>query len=128
MSALPPSIMPDDRELILSRVRGALAPLAERAALPDYDGDLAVMRQLIAGRDLVELFTERMLLVNGLVLTDTSGLVSLLRESEWLHGYCDPALWPDLAPSFGAGFAIETGFDRGRIEEYAFGITRAAGA
>ena len=47
--------MTDDREAILSRVRGALAPLRERAPLPQYDAEIAVMRNLIAGRDLVEL-------------------------------------------------------------------------
>jgi L-lactate dehydrogenase complex protein LldG len=120
--------MADDRELILTRVRSALAPLAERAPLPDYDGDLAVMRQLIAGRDLLELFTERILQVNGLVLTDPAVLVSRLRESGWLHGYCDPGLWPGLASFFDTGFTVETVFDRSRMDDYAFGITRAAGA
>src|SRR5580658_6925111 len=120
--------MADDREQVLARVRSALAPLAERAALPDYEGDPAVMRQLIAGRDLLELFAERILQVNGLVLTDPAVLVSRLRESGWLHGYCDPGLWPGLASFFDAGFTVETAFDRRRMDDYAFGITRAAGA
>ena len=55
----------DDREAILSRVRGALAPLHERAAMPDYDTEIAVMRTLVAGRDLVELFAERIKKVNN---------------------------------------------------------------
>jgi L-lactate dehydrogenase complex protein LldG len=44
-----------------------------------------------------------------------------------MHGYCDPVLWPGLAPHFGADFTVETEFDRTRIDDYAFGITRAAG-
>ncbi len=117
-----------DREAILSRVRGALAPLRQRAALPDYDTEIAVMRKLIAGRDLVELLAERMKRVNGLLLTDTAALVEKLRAGGWTRGYCDPALWPKLAPHFGGEFKVEREFDRTRVDDYAFGITRAAGA
>ncbi len=119
--------MSDDREAILSRVRGALAPLRDRAPLPDYDSEIAVMRKLIAGRDLAELFAERIKRVNGLALTSVSALVAHLRAGNWTRGYCDPALWPRLAPQF-AGFKVETEFDRTRVDDYAFGITRAAGA
>src|SRR6185312_10597078 len=119
--------MTDDREAILSRVRGALAPLHERAKLPDYTTEISVMRGLIAGRDLVELFGERMKRVNGLVLTDAGALTAHLRAGKFLHGYCDPALWPKLAPHFGADFKVETDYDRTRVDDYAFGITRAAG-
>lgn len=120
--------MTDDREAILSRVRGALAPLRERAPLPDYDTEMAVMRNLIAGRDLAELFAERIKRVNGLALTSPAALVDHLRAGKWLRGYCDPALWPRLAAHFGADFKIEQEFDRRRVDDYAFGITRAAGA
>ena len=120
--------MTDDREAIFSRIRGALAPLHTRAALPDYDKEIAVMRTLIAGRDLSELFAERIKRVGGVALTNVAALVAQLRAGGWLHGYCDPALWPQLAPHFGAGFKVETEFDRTRVDDYAFGITRAAGA
>lgn len=137
--------MTDDRELILARVRGALAPLQSRAPLPDYDSEMAVMRKLIAGRDLVEVFSERIKKVNGLAFTDPAAVVTHLRAGGWLRGYCDPALWPRLAPYFGeraaddaeivppggkAGprFTIEHDFDRKRVDDYAFGITRAAAA
>jgi L-lactate dehydrogenase complex protein LldG len=120
--------MTDDREAIMSRVRGALAPLRERAPLPQYEADIAVMRKLIAGRDLVELFSERIKKVNGLALTDPAALVSYLTAGGWVRGYCDPALWPQLQGYFGTGFTIEHEFDRTRVDDYAFGITRAAGA
>jgi L-lactate dehydrogenase complex protein LldG len=120
--------MSDDRESILSRVRGALAPLHERAALPEYDSELAVLRKMIAGRDLVELFAERLRRLNGLALTDPAAVADFLRKNNWTHGYCDPALWPKLAPTFGTGFTVETEFDRARVDDYQFGITRAAGA
>lgn len=120
--------MSDDREAILSRVRGALAPLHERAPLPQYDAEMTVLRKLIAGRDLAELFAERLKRVNGLAFSDVAALVAHLRAGKWLHGYCDPALWSTLAPHFGAEFRVETDFDRTRVDDYAFGITRAAGA
>ncbi|PHX70510.1 MAG: hypothetical protein CK548_09150 [Opitutia bacterium] len=118
----------DDRESILSRVRGALAPLHERAAMPDYTTELAVMRQMMGRRDVFVVFAERLALVNGIALTDPVALVARLRENKWLHGYCDPALWPALAPHFGADFKVETTYDRKRVDDYAFGITRAVGA
>ena len=120
--------MSDDREAILSRVRGALAPLRERAPLPQYDSEIAVMRKLIAGRDLAELFAERIKRVNGLAFTDIAALVAHLRANKWLRGYCDPALLPRLASQFGPDFTLEQDFDRKRVDDYAFGITRAAGA
>jgi L-lactate dehydrogenase complex protein LldG len=121
--------MSDDREAILSRVRGALAPLRERAPLPQYDREIAVLRNLIAGRDLVELFAERAKRVNGLVLTDPVALVAHLRAGGWFRGYVDPALWPKLQAYFPRPeFTIEHDFDRTRVDDYAFGITRAAGA
>ncbi len=120
--------MIDDREAIFSRVRGALAPLHTRAALPDYDKEIAVMRSLITGRDLSELFAERIKRVGGMALTDVAALAAQLRAGGWLHGYCDPVLWPPLAPHFGADFKVEFDFDRTRVDDYAFGITRAAGA
>lgn len=120
--------MSEDREAILSRVRGALAPLHTRAPLPQYDAEMAVLRRLLAGRDLAELFAERIKKVGGLALTDPVALVAHLRAGGKLRGYCDPVLWPRLAAHFGSDFTIETEFDRTRVDDYAFGLTRAAGA
>ena len=120
--------MKDDREAIFSRVSAALIPLPERAAMPDYDGQIAVMRQLLGNRDLLAVFAERIKLVNGEALTDPAELAKRLRAAGWMHGYCDPELWPRLQAHFGDGFQVETIFDRSRIDDYAFGITRAAGA
>jgi len=62
--------MNTDREAILSRVRGALTPLQQRAPLPDWDPELAKSRALLGDRDLFTVFAERIKLVNGLALTD----------------------------------------------------------
>jgi L-lactate dehydrogenase complex protein LldG len=120
--------MPDDREAILARVRAALEPLPERAALPDYDTELAVVRKLLAHRDPYAVFAERIRLVHGEATTDPAELARRLLAEGWTHGYCDPVLWPRLAPHFREGFQVETQFDRTRVDDYAFGITRAAGA
>jgi len=120
--------MSDDREAILSRVRGALAPLRDRAALPDYDMEIAVMRKMIVGRDLAELFAERMTRVNGIVFTEPLAVVKYLRENGHFRGYCDPVLLSRLAVYFDGDFMLETNFDRTRVDDYAFGVTRAAGA
>jgi L-lactate dehydrogenase complex protein LldG len=51
-----------------------------------------------------------------------------LRAGKHLRGYCDPALLPALREHFGPDFVLETEFDRSRVDDYAFGITCAAGA
>src|ERR1700690_1634017 len=108
--------MPDDREAILSRVRAALTPLPERAAMPDYDTEIAVVRKLLEGRDLYAVFAERIKLVHGEALADPAEVARRLRAAGWLHGYCDPSLWPGLKAHFGADFQVETEFDRTRID------------
>ncbi len=120
--------MSADREAILSRVRGALAPLHQRAALPDWDNELIHMRSLRGDVDAWTLFQNRMKLVNGLSLEGAPALVAWLAENNWTRGYCDPVLWPRLQAAFQSGFTVETTFDRTRIDDYQFGITRAAGA
>lgn len=120
--------MSADRDLILGRVRDALAPLPQRAALPDWDGELVLLREARAVTDAWALFAERLLAVHGVPLTAAGDLVALLAENDWTHGTCDPTLWPTLAPHFPTDFTVETTFERSRVDEYQFGITRAVGA
>ena len=121
--------MPDSREKILGRVRDALTPLPERAAYPEYADDVAVMKQLFPdGRDAWSLFAERLAGVNGIALDNVAALAAWLHERGYLHGYCDPILWPQFIPDLGKDFTVETDFDRTRVDDYTFGITRAAGA
>jgi L-lactate dehydrogenase complex protein LldG len=120
--------MPGDRDEILGRVRGALAPLAGRAKMPEYDGGLELARERLGSADALAEFTSRLAAVNGEVASGAAALAETLRSRGWTHGYCDPVLWPALKPHFGAGFKVETAFDRSRVDDYQFGITRAAGA
>ena len=116
------------REKILSRVNAALAPLPKRAALPDWDRDLVVLREAHAGVDRWTLFAERFAAVNGRPVAALADLVSYLSANATFHGYCDPALWPQLQSAFPAQFTIETEFDRTRVDDFQFGITSALGA
>jgi len=116
------------REQILGRVRAALAPLPQRAPLPDWERDLVRLRQQQPAGDCWTLFAQRLTAVNGTPLTHVDELVALLTQNGWTRGYCDPALWPGLRAAFPAEFQVETTFDRSRIDDYAFGITRATAA
>lgn len=118
----------NSREQILSRVSAALAPLKERAAMPDWDSELVRLRTAQPAVDPVALFTERMTAVNGTVMHSLAAVVSMLAEGGWRRGYCDPDLWPRLQAAFADGFTVETSFDRSRVDNYDFGITGATGA
>ncbi len=122
--------MSSARDQILKRVNDALAPLPERAPLPDWDRELVRMRESTTppADQLWTLFAERLRAVNGEPVDQLNTLVDLLRDHGWLHGYCDPALWPELEGAFNESFTVETTFDRTRVDDYAFGITAAAGA
>lgn len=120
--------MSTDRETILNRVRAALQPLPERAALPDWDKELVHVRTIQPAVDLWALFAERLKLVNGTPLTAAADLVALLAKNNWKRGYCDPTLWPLFKDAFPADIKVETTYDRTRVDDYDFGITAAAGA
>lgn len=116
------------RETILSRVRGALHPLKERAAYPQFLDNAATSKGANSSGDPWTTFKVRTQLVNGLAFDTAAELVAWLRTNQHLRGYCDPVLWAGLQPAFGADFTVETSFDRTRVDDYQFGITRAAGA
>jgi L-lactate dehydrogenase complex protein LldG len=120
--------MADEREDILAKVRGALAPLPGRAAMPDYDGAIELARSRRGAGDPMAEFAERIAAVNGEVAESPQALAQGLRARGWLHGYCDPRLWPGLEPHFGEDFTVETRFDSSRVDDYQFGITRGVGA
>ena len=120
--------MSSDREQILGRVRSALAPLPQRAPLPDWERELVRLRQSQPAADLWEVFAARFKSVNGTPLGGAADLTALIEAQGWMHGYCDPALWPQVKPAMPAGVTVETTYDRTRVDDYAFGITRATGA
>lgn len=118
--------MPSAREQILSKVHSALAPIPNRAAMPDWDSELAVVRGIVDNRDPVELFAERIALVSGRASHSIDEIVAVLRQGGWMRGYCDPVLWPRFKSSFGPDFQVSTEYDRTKVDECDFGITRAS--
>jgi L-lactate dehydrogenase complex protein LldG len=120
--------MAGDREVIMGKVRAALAPLPERAKMPDYDGGIELARSRLNAGDPFAEFSERLGAVNGEMVADAAALAAKLLASGWTRGYCDPVLWPVLEAAFGPAFSVETQFDRSRVDDYQFGITRAVGA
>ena len=127
--------MNHERDQILARVKSALAPLPQRAPLPDWERDLVRLReaQAAAATDDAtarwDRFARRLQSVNGIAFTAVADLVLFLDKNGWRRGYCDPALWPTLQAAFASPeFRVETIFDRTRVDDYDFGITRARGA
>jgi L-lactate dehydrogenase complex protein LldG len=116
------------REKVLSRVNSALAPLGRRAQLPDFDAGSAAPDGLAGEGGTEAVFMDRIRSVNGEAVSGPAAAAARLRAGGWMRGYCDPALWPGLAPHFGPDFDVALEFDRSRVDDYAFGITRAAGA
>lgn len=119
---------PSSRDAILSRVSSALKDLPRRAVLPDWNVELAEAKKLVGERDPVEVFTERIALVNGRAFDALPEIAAALRAGGWIHGYCDPELLPLVQEGLGEGFIIETEFDRTRVDDYDFGFTRARAA
>ena len=118
----------DDREQIFSAVRKALDPLPARTAYPDWDPAVTVARCATApdAPNDRALFFVQLTAAHGYGLNGPEAVAAFLKEHGAEQGYLDPS----LADYFGAalaGFRVETEFDRSRVDEYAFGITRATG-
>jgi L-lactate dehydrogenase complex protein LldG len=120
--------MSDDRERIFERIRSALASDTRREPLPVYADDVAVARRLLAGREPIAVFSERLERVRGRIFRDVAALGGWLASENARHGYVDPELATELVPLLGPEFRVETSFARERVDDYAFAITRAAGA
>jgi L-lactate dehydrogenase complex protein LldG len=114
---------------------------AAKSPAPEYDDAIAFARAPAAngappaatGLDtLIARFRERLEAAHGRLFTDAGELVSWLAAQGARHGYCDPALAPIFAEALarpGApSLTLETELERARIDDYRFGVTRAAGA
>jgi len=119
--------MANDREDILKRVGDALGSLPERLPYPEYETELSLTHR---GEDLElrERFKSMVSTENGRVFESVSSLGNWLLEAGHVHGCCDPDLLDLMRPGFPEGLSLETTFNRDRIDDYAFGITRARAA
>jgi len=118
------------RETIFSRIHKATDAIAAKAAYPEYDVATTCSKPKLAGSsDPWEIFTRNFTAVNGRAMVSLDGLIAFLREKSRLRGYCDPALFEVIGkPLADAGLVVETEYERGRYDDYEFGITRATGA
>ena len=123
----------DARRRFLERVRAAVAAHPGKSAAPDYPDEIAFARSTaLAPDDRVPRFRERLEAAHGRVFTDAGALADWLAAQGARHGYCDPLLLPAVAAACARAVpgpvTLETALDRARIDDYRFGITRAAGA
>jgi L-lactate dehydrogenase complex protein LldG len=138
------------RERFLARVSAAVGARATKRAAPEYEDAIAFARVPAAngapaaatgaastdGGTMLARFRERLEAAHGRLFTDAGELVSWLAAQGARHGYCDPALAPIFSPILAAALArpgapsltLETELERACIDDYRFGVTRAAGA
>ncbi|MGL4401313.1 MAG: LutC/YkgG family protein [Luteolibacter sp.] len=114
---------------IFAKIETANAALKTKAAYPDYDMSLVHSLPKLEGDELWEIFSRNFKYVNGKPMTSVEQLVDFLKETQQLHGYCDPALYDRIGSQLvAAGLTVETEYFRDRYDDYQFGITRATGA
>lgn len=113
-----------DRDQIMNRVRNATASRA-RTEYPQWESGLVHSRAIREAADPVELFCQKFESVGGKLARGAAGVPDLLKDAASKTGYVDPELMPLMGGVLG-GFDIDTTFNRSRVDEYAFGITRAS--
>lgn len=119
----------DSRISIFEKIESATAALKEKVAYPTYDLSLVHSAPKLEGTDLWETFSRNLAAVNGKPMHSVEELVTFLKQSGQLHGYCDPSLFETIGIHLTAtGLTVETEYHRDRFEDYQFGITRASGA
>ena len=118
-----------EREQIYANIRRAIAGIPEKTAYPQWNERIAVSRGQPALPTLWEVFSAKLVEVNGRPMEGIAQVGRYLHETGQLVGYCDPDLVEILrgCHSF-QGLELCTEYDEGQIERYAFGITRATGA
>ena len=117
--------MNDDRAQVLASVREALAKHPTKAALPEWQASQVVCNPPQAFATLADHFRFKFEAAGGFVVEGWAELTAFLQNQGVKRGYVDPAFGGALSTSH---FEIEHQFDRARVDEYEFGVTRAASA
>lgn len=121
--------MTDDRDLVLERIREALAGVGERAPTPVFDDALPSAAGRLVGPEPLDDFRRHFESAAGRFLADAEALVALLEAERVDCAYCDPRLPADLARALRtAGVETLDRFDRRRAEEIGAAVTPATAA
>jgi len=119
----------DDRDLVLGRIRDALAGVETRAPRPEFDDELSTARGRLTGTALLEDFRRHFESAAGRFLADTDALVHLLATEGVDCVYCDPRLPAGLAEALrAAGLETVGRFEHGRAENIGAAVTPATAA
>jgi len=118
-----------ERNIVMQSVKEALSDLRERATLPDYDSAMLVSSgHEMGGKDRWQEFSDNFSVVNGRPMAGLEELAPFLKDEGHEVGYCDPILKEKVGKILeGDGIKVNYEFERAKIDEYAFGITRASG-
>lgn len=119
-----------ERRKIFDTITASLASTAgEPTPLPDYDESVCVSERRLPAGTLWDNFVANFQAVNGRILCSTAELAAYLEENGYLRGFCDPALEAEIGSMLkGKSLEVLYTFERSRIDDYAFGITKASGA
>lgn len=115
-----------DRDKIFSAIRAALAPLPERATMPEWDDSLIVCNPSGQFDSLKAQFADKLVSASGKFFDQIEALTAFLLKEGSTFGYCDPDLAAHLEGI--EGITFETEFDEAKINDYTFGLTRASAA
>ncbi len=116
------------REQVLARVRAALQDRPRTQTLPDWDVEWIARQGAEIAEDFSDLFASRLRALNGVAVRSAAELAARLSAGGKRKGYCDPALLELFRAAAAGRLDVETEFDRYRVDEYSFAITRATGA
>lgn len=116
-----------DRDTIFNAIREAVGALPEPTAYPDWDSELTVSRHARSETPDIDLFRQRMEAAKGVFLDGWSELREFLLKEKATSGYIDETLFGEAGEAL-SGITVEHAIDRDRIDDYAFGITKASGA
>lgn len=117
-----------DRDAIFASIRAGLtASTREPSALPDWPEEIVHSKALQDAADLEALFQAQLEAVAAKCVRSFNALDATIAEHAASRaGYVDPALLPAIQEAGAlSGCNISTTLDRARIDDLAFGITRA---
>lgn len=116
--------MNDDRVIVMANIRASLQKRGvDLTPLPEWDDSLVVSRPAQDYANDLDRFRHKFESAGGIFLAGWESLAAFIAEQRLLKGYVDPVL-KDFLPAWPAG--VETHFDRERVDDYEFSVTRAA--